>query len=327
MKVCENCKLTFKEDLQKCPQCCGELTVPPKTDEFFKTFLEIDDAMLQRFKTIREETIKEAAGRMDKKDKPLKALGISGSARDQFDMAMESSNSEYLLIQALDEIKKQGVETELIQLRKQNIKPCKACYSTTNAQCHFYCSCYPKGTVIGDDMTNVLYDKILESDILIFATPVNNFKISSMMALFIDRCISLDGSLSPANPKSTKNRELNIKHTRFIELMADDNIPGSGFYRRFAGKVAGIIATGHEEGAALAISTLYMTLSHYGMMFAPWSNMYAMSNLAYPTYKDKEIVTGSMNADDAKMVAMNALTLAKTIRDQKLVWQYDSSAN
>lgn len=41
-------------------------------------------------------------------------------------------------------------------------------------------------------MSNILYDKILEADAIIFATPVNNFKISTLMAAFIDRCISLD---------------------------------------------------------------------------------------------------------------------------------------
>jgi multimeric flavodoxin WrbA len=327
MLVCEKCKLTFRVRHEKCTQCCGKLSVPSKSDEFLKKFLEVDDETLGRFKEIRQETIKEAAGRADKKGKKLKALGISGSARDKFDMAAEDSNSEFLLSKALDELNGQGIETELIKLRKYNIKPCKACYSTTNTQCHFYCSCYPRGSAAGDDMSNILYDKILESEIILFATPVNNFKMSSMMSLFIDRCISLDGSLAPADPKATKNRELNIKHTRFIELMADDSVPGSGFYRRFGGKVAGVIATGHEEGASLVISSLYMTLSHYGMIFPPWSNMYAMSSLAYATDKDKNIVTDPIYIDDARKLANNVLVMAKAIRKENPVWQCDSSSN
>ncbi|HBB04643.1 TPA: hypothetical protein DCZ39_07270 [Patescibacteria group bacterium] len=79
-----------------------------------------------------------------------------------------------------------------MSLKKYDIKHCRACYSTANTQCHFYCSCYPKDTPRGDDMSNILYDKILEADAIIFATPVNNFKISTLMAAFIDRCISLD---------------------------------------------------------------------------------------------------------------------------------------
>ena len=168
-------------------------------------------------------------------------------------MAQEDSNSERLLAACLQHCNKLGANSEMIKLRDYRIEYCKACYSTTNTQCHFYCSCYPKGTPTGDDMSNILYDKILEADVIIFATPVNNFKVSSLMSLFLDRCISLDGSLKPANPDFTKDRNLNIKHTKFVHMSADKKIPGSGFLKRFAGKVSGIIVTGHEEGAALVI--------------------------------------------------------------------------
>lgn len=295
--------------------------------EEIKRDLEIDDLTLRRFLEIREDTIGEAK-RISEKTGRIKALGISGSARDKYDMAAQSSNSEYLLTECLIELNKLGAETELIPLRKYDIKPCKACYSTTNAQCHFPCSCYPRGTEAADDMSNILYDKLMDADIIIFATPVNNFKISSYMALFLDRLISMDGSLSPADPSEPKNVELNIKHTKFIETMADESIPGSGFLKRFSGKVAGIIVTGHEEGAALAISSLFMTLNHYGMVFPPWSNIYAVSSILNHTYKDKQIVNGPDFLEDAKRVARNTFIAAKSLRDvDKYAWQYNPSTN
>jgi len=296
------------------------------TDEYLKEFLGVDDAILNRFKKIRLDTIEEAKKMSKKKDK-LVAIGISGSARDQFDMAAENSNSELLLKSALDSLEKEGVTTELIPLRKFNIKYCKACYSTTNTQCQFPCSCYPRGTDTADDMSNILYDKVLAADIILFATPVNNFKMSSLMALFIDRCISLDGSLAPADLKATKNKELNIKHTKFVELMADSNILGSGYLRRFCGKVGGIITTGHEEGATMVISSLQMTLGHFGMLFTPWSNMYAMSSITNPTYKDKNIVTRTSYVDEAEKLAQNALMMAKLLQEKPINWTYDNSSN
>jgi multimeric flavodoxin WrbA len=305
MKVCEKCKLIFNIP-QKCSCCGGELSFPKKTDSYLKKFLEVDSKTLKRFKEIRASTIKEAQI-FKSSPKKIKALGISGSARDEFDMAAENSNSEFLLNECLKELKKLEAKTELISLRKYDIKPCKACYSTTNTQCHFFCSCYPKGSSTGDDMSNILYEKILESDIIIFSTPVNNFKISSYLALFLDRCISLDGSLPPADLKAAKNKELNIKHTKFVKLMADDKIPGSGFLRRFIGKVGGIIVTGHEEGASMIISSLFMTLNHFGMIFPPWSNIYAMSSIAFPTYRDKSVVTSDLYIEDAKKVAHNTM--------------------
>lgn len=288
--------------------------------------LNIDQKTLDRFKEIRQQTIEEAKT-LKKKNSTIKALGISGSARDQFDTAAEDSNSEFLLGVCLDELKKLGADVEMLKLRKCNIKYCKACYSTTNTQCHFPCSCYPKNTEAGDDMSNFIYDKLLAADIIIFATPVNNFKMSSLMALFLDRCISLDGSLSPADPKAPKNKDLNIKHTEFVELNADQKIGGSGFLRRFSGKVAGAIVTGHEEGAALVISSLFMAFNHFGMVFPPWSNMYAMSSITRPTFKDKKVVNGQVHCENAKKIAQNSFFMAKNLNGNQVDWSYDFSSN
>ncbi len=148
------------------------------------------------------------------------------------------------------------------------------------------------------------------------------------MAAFLDRCISLDGSLYPANPKVPKDRELNIKHMKFIELTVDNDIPGSGMLRRFAGKVGSIIATGHEEGASMAISCLHMTLSHYGMLFPPFSNMYAMSSVCNATYKDKPIVLSNCYEQDLKDLANNVVLATKLARQCKTTdWKNDYSTN
>jgi len=292
--------------------------------EMAKSF-GVDANTLKKFRQIRENAIKEAKGMGNKGT--IKVLGVSGSARDKFDTAQEDSNSEELLKLCLAECRKMGAKTELVQLRKYRIEHCKACYSTANTQCHFYCTCYPKGKN-GDDMTNVLYDKVIGADVIIFATPVNNFKISSLMATFIDRCISLDGSLQPADPKKPKDRELNRKHMKFIEMTADNGVPGSGMLRRFLGKVAGIIVTGHEAGAGMTISNLFMTLNHYGMIFPPFSNVYAMSSICDPTYKDKETVLSDCNKVEVGLLAKNVMTTAKLARKAKPTdWKYDYGKN
>jgi len=298
------------------------------TDKELLDILKVDQKTLDRFNKIQKETIKESKQREQSKNKKIKVLGISGSARDVNDMAQEKSNSETLLEKCLEHCKELGAGIEIIPLRKYNIQHCKACYSTVNTQCHFYCSCYAKGTERGDDMTNILYDKILSADAIIFATPVNNFKISTLMATFIDRCISLDGSLMPANPESPKDKELNIKHMKFIELTADDNVSGSGFLRRFSGKVAGIIATGHEEGASMAISQLFMTLNHFGMLFPPFSNMYAMSSVCLSLYQDKPVVLSDCHYKETQLLAKNIMTatnLAKKIKTTD--WKNEYNAN
>ena len=295
-------------------------------DEQLKKELDIDDAMLARFKEIRQNTIEEA-GKILQKGGPIKVLGVSGSSRSAFDMAAENSHSEFLLKAALEEAAVLGAQTDLAALREYDIQPCKCCYSTANAHCHFYCSCYPKGTPAGDDMSNILYDKVLWADAIIFATPVNNYKISSRMALFLDRCISLDGSLSPADPEATKDKELNIKHSKFIEMMADPEIPGSGYLRRFTGKVAGMIATGHEEGASMAMSQLFMAFNNFGMAYPPHCFMYAMSSILKATHEDTPIVGAPQYVAEAKIVAKNVIMMASALRNENPRWRYDYSSN
>ena len=290
--------------------------------------LKIDNKTLNMFKEVRAKAIKEAKLMGLKKNKKFKVLGISGSARSSSDMAQESSNSEELLRRCLNYCKKLGAEIELIPLKDYKIEHCKACYSTTNTQCHFYCSCYPKGTPLADDMSNILYDKVISADAIIFATPVNNFKISTLMAAFIDRCISLDGSLSPANLKDPKNKELNIKHMKFIEKTADSKIPGSGMLRRFSGKIAGVIVTGHEEGASMVISNLFMTLNHFGMQFPSFSSMYAMANVCNSTYEDKKIVLSDCFDYETKLLADNVMLALKNSKNCKPTdWKYDYTQN
>lgn len=289
--------------------------------------LHIDSKTLGMFKRVRMHALKEARMMDLRKNKKIKVLGISGSARDEADTSQEDSNSEELLKKCLEYCGELGAETELIPLRKYDIRYCKACYSTTNTQCHFYCSCYPRGPE-GDDMTNVLYNKIIEADAIILATPVNNFKISALMANFVDRCISLDGSLQPADPKRPKDKELNIKHMKFIELTANNDIPGSGMLRRFLGKVAGIIVTGHEAGATLAISTLFMTLNQFGMFFPPFSSMYAMSSVCESTYEDKKVVLSECYVEETELLAKNVMTAVKIARSSKPSdWVYDYRAD
>jgi multimeric flavodoxin WrbA len=297
------------------------------SDEELMRVLEIDKATLDRFRKIQQETIKEAK-QLNKRKWKIKVLGISGSARDENDMAKEKSNSEMLLEECLSQCRKLRAETELIPLRNYKIEHCKACYSTTNTQCHCPCSCYPRGTPLGDDMSNVLYDKILYADAIIFATPVNNFKISTLLAAFIDRCISLDGSLRPANPNNPKDVALNIKHMKFIELTSDSKVAGSGLLKRFIGKTAGIIVTGHEEGASMVITQLFMALNHFGMAFPPFSNMYAMASVCNSTYADKPIVLSDCYKSETMLLAKNVMTTAKMQRAVKNTeWKYEYTAD
>ncbi|HBB04642.1 TPA: hypothetical protein DCZ39_07265 [Patescibacteria group bacterium] len=115
---------------------------------------------------------------------------------------------------------------------------------------------------------------------------------------------------------------------KFIELTADNAIPGSGLLRRFLGKVAGIIVTGHEAGAGMTISNLFMTLNNFGMVFPPFSSMYAMSSVCNSTYEDKKIVMNDCYTEEVRLLAQNVMTETKLARKvDPTSWLYDYTAN
>jgi len=284
---------------------------------------------LEMFKRIQREALKEA--KEIKKhffEKEIRVLGISGSTRRKYDCPQEDSNSDWLLEKAVEHMKKLGAKTEIIKLWEYNIHPCKGCYSSVNTQCHYKCTCYPEGTEFADDMTHLLYDKLKWADAIIFSSPVHNFKISSPMSLFIDRCISMDGSLYPANPYHPKDLILNKKHAKFIEITADSKVYGSGFLKRFIGKTAGIIVTGHEIGLSMAINSLYQTLNNFGMVFPPFSGVYATGNYCQGTYADRKIIRKGCHEEDVKELAENVFKMTKVLKsDPKNWWSFNSKAN
>ena len=100
----------------------------------------------------------------------VKVLGISTSPR-------QNANSDLLLRQALAGAEAAGAEIEYISLRDLNIAPCIECNS-----------CYKSGACVVEDDYQMLSSKMLESDRLIFATPIFFMTVCAQAKALIDRC-------------------------------------------------------------------------------------------------------------------------------------------
>jgi NAD(P)H-dependent FMN reductase len=99
----------------------------------------------------------------------LNVLGISTSPR-------KGGNSDLLLQRALVGAASTGAVTEHLHLSDYKIKPCMECNS-----------CYTTGRcVINDDYQQVL-QKILDTDRLIFATPIFYMSVCAQAKMLIDR--------------------------------------------------------------------------------------------------------------------------------------------
>lgn len=110
-----------------------------------------------------------------------------------------NSNSEALAKSFADGASYAGNEVEFITLRDKQIGFCKGCLA-----------CQQTGNcVIKDDVTGIM-DKVIDCDIVVWATPIYYYEMSGQMKVLIDR-------LNPMFSKDYKFREV-----YFLATAAED---------------------------------------------------------------------------------------------------------
>ena len=100
----------------------------------------------------------------------MKVLGFSGSPRT-------NGNTDLLLKGLLRGASDAGAETELIQVRKVRFDPCISCNR-----------CFETGRCEVDDKFQPIYDKIVEADHIVLASPIYFMGVSAWAKTLIDRC-------------------------------------------------------------------------------------------------------------------------------------------
>jgi multimeric flavodoxin WrbA len=103
----------------------------------------------------------------------MKVVALNGSAR-------KDGNTAILINLVFDELKKEGIKTELIQLAGNPIAGCIACYKcfkNKNRRCS-----------VDKDMLNDIIEKMLQADGIILGSPTYFADVSSGMRAFIERC-------------------------------------------------------------------------------------------------------------------------------------------
>ena len=100
-----------------------------------------------------------------------KVLGVVGSPRKR-------GNTHILVSKILDGASYEGATVEAIFLDDLKIRECDGCHACWNEK-----ECSKK-----DDM-NDIYPKIIESDVILFGTPVYWYGPTGLMKLFIDRFV------------------------------------------------------------------------------------------------------------------------------------------
>jgi multimeric flavodoxin WrbA len=139
-----------------------------------------------------------------------------------------------------------GLTVEVLDLSRlaseygRTIHPCKACFSTAPALCHWPCSCYPNYSLgQTQDWMNDIYPMWVEAHGILIVTPVNWYQVSSPLKLMMDRLVCADGG----NPDPTLTHGKDARKAKALEL------EGWDYPRHLSGRLFSVVVHGDVEGA------------------------------------------------------------------------------
>jgi multimeric flavodoxin WrbA len=178
----------------------------------------------------------------------MKVFALNASAR-------KDGNTAILLNTVLDELKKEGMETELIQLGGKTIHGCRACYKcfeNTDKHC-----------VVKSDMLNDILDKMVAADGILLGSPTYFSDVTANMRAVIERC----GFVARANDYMLKRKVgasvVAVRRAGAIPAFSGMNLflhymqmvmPGSSYWSVGIGKDIGEVLK--DEEGLLTMKTL-----------------------------------------------------------------------
>jgi multimeric flavodoxin WrbA len=169
----------------------------------------------------------------------MKVVAFNGSPR-------KNGNTYTLLKTVLDELEKEGIETELIHVGDRSIHGCIGCgmcRKNSNNKC-----------VFNDDIVNECIDKMIDADGIILGSPVYFADLSSQMKAFIDRVGFVtrpDRLLKRKVCASVVSQRRNGSIAAFNTMnnlftISESIVVGSSYWNQGIGGAAGDVINDHE---------------------------------------------------------------------------------
>jgi multimeric flavodoxin WrbA len=208
-----------------------------------------------------------AQARHDDPDGPCRVLIVNGSPRSEHTCPGEMSKSWRLAELARAVLEADDIAVEVLDLSRltseygRNIHPCKACYSTAPALCHWPCSCYPNYSLgQTDDWMNEIYPLWVQAHGIMIITPVNWYQATAPLKAMMDRLVCADGG----NPDPTLTHGKDARKAKQLEL------DGWAYPKHLKDRVFSVVVHGDVEGAenvrrSLADWLRYMDLAPAGV--------------------------------------------------------------
>lgn len=170
----------------------------------------------------------------------IRIIGIVGSPRI-------GGNTEIIVNEALKTAEKEGCKTELVRLADKNIKPCDACLS-----------CRQTGECRIKDDFKEIFNKMVEADGIILASPVYFGSATSQILALVQRA----GYVSQAKGRVFENKvggpivvarragqNFTLAQLLFFFLHQGMIVPGSTYWNVAFGREKGEVLN-DEEGLA-----------------------------------------------------------------------------
>jgi multimeric flavodoxin WrbA len=110
------------------------------------------------------------------KEQRMKVLALNSSPRGEGE-----SKTELMLTYLVKGMREAGAEVEIVDLRKKNVKHCIGCFTCWTKT--------PGVCIHKDDMTNELFPKWRDSELVVYATPLYHFTLNATMKAFIERTL------------------------------------------------------------------------------------------------------------------------------------------
>lgn len=170
----------------------------------------------------------------------MKVVAFNGSPR-------KTGNTNMLINAVLEELRKEGIETEVVQMAGRPIHGCRACYRCLTNQ--------DRRCSVNDDALNEYLAKAIEADGIILGSPTFHGDITPELKALIDRA----GMVSKANgtllrrkvgaavvPVRRAGSVQAIHAINNLFLMNEMIVPGSSYWNMAIGMEKGDVAKDAE---------------------------------------------------------------------------------
>lgn len=245
---------------------------------------------------------------------PSRILIVNGSTRSEHSCPGEISKTRRLAQCAQEAIGSiPGHEVDFLDISTladepwKVIHPCKGCVSTSQALCHWPCSCYPNHALgQTNDWMDEIYPRWAAAHGVFILCPVHWYQAPASLKLMIDRLVCADGG----NPDPTTTRGKDPLRAKELELM------GWPYPKHLAGRAFAIVAHGDAAGPENLRRMLADWLTDIGMVQA---GPQAALDTWIGWYKPYATSHEDLDADEALFVQVQqaALSLANMVQQMR----------